>query len=315
MLAWDYFHGDNTIEDNIFKAQKYCSAASLKYIQSDRRNMKLVQDYAENAISFALFNKNWRQDIVETYLRAMLRKGVAVGFGGNVNEAEKTFTELWNKSAHLQDLNQKNDILWKAEYNLADMLIGEGRFTEAQLHSEKAKELSAPFKDNYINFLILQQSANATVDDLEKRIAKLREAYELADKVSEISKAILLGSLVQNLTEINKISEAETLMPELNVLVEKTKSIDAKARMYWASGKIAASKGKREEAIYQHELAEKELLNQGVEYSLRDFYRNWTEIFISMKDSARASETFQKFEKVCKSEITLNKLKEKIKNI
>jgi len=226
----------------------------------------------------------WRKRL-QGYALAHLANARRVA--GDLPAADKEFARarsLWDAGAPMHF-----EILAAARiFNLeASLRIGQRRIPEALTLIGHA--LTVANSEEKKTLLLKKANALELAGDFEEAIAALWQAAPLVSEESEPRLlCVLRFNLANNLLQVRKANEAETLLPELRKLTSRLGNDLDTLRLRWLEGRMAADLGRREEAISALARVREDFSFRGIAY---DTALATLEIAVLYLEEERTSET------------------------
>lgn len=203
--AWVEVGNAYRVADDLAAAERALGAATERYLQGTQDETLAARLFS---IQASLLGDSRRFDLAETALdlvftihkrrgedheagRALLKKGVFTGYQGD----SETAVQLIEQGIGLLDEKREPLLVFQGLHNLARFLLDAGQLREARmaLWKAKARGLDAGGRINELRVRWLEGQINASLGELERAEAALREVKEGFEEAGLGYKAALAG--------------------------------------------------------------------------------------------------------------------------
>jgi tetratricopeptide (TPR) repeat protein len=188
--AWVELGNACRVADDLATAERALGSATERYLQGTQNEILAARLFS---IQASLLGDSRRFDLAETALdlvfaihkrrgddheagRALLKKGIFTGYQGDSEAA----VQLIEQGIGLLDQEREPRLVFQALHNLARFLLDAGQLREARmaLWKAKARGLDAGGRMNELRVRWLEGQINASLGELERAEAALREVKE-----------------------------------------------------------------------------------------------------------------------------------------
>jgi hypothetical protein len=203
--AWVELGNACRVADDLATAERALGSATERYLQGTQNEILAARLFS---IQASLLGDSRRFDLAETALdlvftihkrrgddheagRALLKKGIFTGYQGDSAAA----VQLIEQGIGLMDQEREPLLVFQALHSLARFLLDAGQLREARmaLWKAKARGLDAGGRMNELRVRWLEGQINASLGELERAEAALREVKEGFEAAGLGYKAALAG--------------------------------------------------------------------------------------------------------------------------